>query len=67
MQTITARRPVRAGVAAEKPEDFRALLDHIARGELRVIVDRTLDRADIAAAYARVDSQRKVGNLVLRP
>ena len=66
-ETITAHGQVKAGVAAEDPEDFAALLDHLARGELRVVVDDTLGLDDIAAAYARVDSERKVGNLILRP
>lgn len=66
-ETVTARRPVRAGVASEKPDDFSALLDHIGRGELRVVLEHTLDLNDIAAAYSRVDSQRKVGNIVVRP
>ncbi|MGX5697354.1 NAD(P)-dependent alcohol dehydrogenase [Agromyces soli] len=66
-ELITARGPVRAGTSRERPEDFATLLDLVARGELRVVVDETLPLDRLAEAHARVDSGRKVGNLVLHP
>ncbi|HSO64459.1 MAG TPA: NAD(P)-dependent alcohol dehydrogenase [Ornithinibacter sp.] len=65
--TILARGNVRAGVASEDPADFAWLLERVAAGEMRAVVDRTLPLADIVEAHRVVDSGRKVGNLVLTP
>lgn len=65
--TVRARGNVKAGVAPERPDDFDLLLQMAANGEIRVIIERTYDLADIADAYRRVDSGRKVGNIVVRP
>jgi NADPH:quinone reductase-like Zn-dependent oxidoreductase len=65
--TVTARGNVRAGVAAEDTADMTALLDLVADGSLRVPLDSVLPIGDIVAAHRRVDSGRKVGNIVLRP
>jgi NADPH:quinone reductase-like Zn-dependent oxidoreductase len=66
-EMITARGPVKTGTSRERPEDFQTLLDLVARGQLRVVVDETLPLDRLAEAHARVDSGRKVGNLVLHP
>ncbi|MFF2494658.1 NAD(P)-dependent alcohol dehydrogenase [Agromyces sp. NPDC058064] len=66
-QMITARGPVKTGTSPERPEDFATLLDLVADGTLRVVVDDTLPLDGIAEAHARVDTGRKVGNLVLHP
>jgi NADPH:quinone reductase-like Zn-dependent oxidoreductase len=65
--TVLARGNVRAGVSSEDPVVFAWLLDRIAAGELRAVVDRTLPLGDVVEAYRLVDSGRKVGNLVLTP
>jgi NADPH:quinone reductase-like Zn-dependent oxidoreductase len=65
--TILARGQVRAGVSSEDPADFAWLLDRVAAGELRAVVDRTLPLDDVAEAHRLVDSGRKVGNLVVLP
>ena len=65
--TVLARGQVRAGVSSEDPEAFAWLLDRIAAGELRAVVDRTLPLNRIVEAHRLVDSGRKVGNLVLTP
>lgn len=65
--TILARGKVRAGVSSEDPANFAWLLDRIAAGELRAVVDRTLPLSDVVEAHRLVDSGRKVGNLVLVP
>ena len=66
-QTITARGPVRAGVAPERPDDMARLLDLVAQGELRVVVDRVLPLQEIAEAHRLVDSGDKVGTVVVAP
>ncbi|MFO0629771.1 MAG: NAD(P)-dependent alcohol dehydrogenase [Polyangiales bacterium] len=55
-----------AGVAAERPEDVRALIARAAAGEHRVVVDDVLPLDRIADAHARVDGGHKRGSLVLR-
>ncbi len=65
--TILARGNVKAGVSSEDPADFAWLLERIAAGEVRAVVDRTLPLGDIVEAHRIVDSGRKVGNLVLTP
>lgn len=66
-QTIAARGNVRAGSSGEDPDDFTALLDLVAAGDLKVVNSHELDLADIVRAHEIVDSGRKVGNVVLRP
>lgn len=66
-ETITARGRVRAGVAAERPEDIAVLLAHLAAGELDPTIDQVLPLGNIADAYRRVDSGRKVGNVLVVP
>ena len=65
--TVLARGNVRAGVSSEDPANFAWLLDRIAAGELRAVVDRTLPLSEVVEAHRLVDSGRKVGNLVLLP
>jgi NADPH2:quinone reductase len=43
------------------------LLDDIARGELRVVVDRTFPLAEAAAAHAYIESRRSFGRVLLVP
>lgn len=66
-QMLTARGPVKTGTSSERPEDFAALLELVADGSLRVVAEPALPLERIAEAHARVDSGRKVGNLVVRP
>lgn len=66
-QTITSRGNVRSGSAPERPADWSLLLDLVAAGTLRVVVDRTVPLDDVVAAHARVDSGHKVGNLIVHP
>jgi NADPH:quinone reductase-like Zn-dependent oxidoreductase len=60
-------RDVRGGVIAENPADMARLLDLVADGSLQVPLDQVLPMDDIVAAHARVDTGRKVGNIVVRP
>ena len=66
-QTMRARGNVRAGVAAERTADMAALLDLVADGSLRVVLDEVLPMDEIADAHRRVDSGHKVGNVIIRP
>lgn len=72
-QTITARGRVQAGSAPEKPADFEYLLDLVADGTLTVVFDGAVGRDgvvaldDIADAYRRIDSGRKIGTIIVRP
>lgn len=66
-QTITSRGRVRSGTTPERAADFALLLQMVAKGELTVVLDEVLDLDGIVVAHQRVDSGRKVGNLVVRP
>lgn len=66
-ETLLARGDAKAGSAPERTEDIAHLLDLVATGRLKVVIEDVLPLAEIAAAHARVDSGRKVGNLVVRP
>lgn len=65
--TLSARGNVRAGSAPERPEDFAFLLGMVADGALTVVIDDAVDLDRIVEAHQRVDSGRKVGNLVVHP
>ncbi|WDZ86586.1 NAD(P)-dependent alcohol dehydrogenase [Micromonospora cathayae] len=65
--TVRARGAVKAGAAPERVEDIELLLLMVADGELSAVVDRVCDLDGIAAAHQRVDSGRKVGNIIVRP
>lgn len=65
--TVLARGNVKAGPAPERAEDLAHLLGLVASGDLWVVVDDVLPLDRIADAHARVDSGRKVGNLIVRP
>lgn len=66
-QLLRAHGRVVAGSAPERATAFAELLELRAAGDLRVVHDASFDLADIAAAYERVDSGRKVGNIVVHP
>lgn len=65
--TIRARGNVSAGSSPERAADFDFLLDLVANGRLTVVHDQSYDLADIVAAYRRVDSGHKRGNVIVRP
>lgn len=64
---IRARGNVVAGSAPERAADFELLLQLVADGMITVVHDETLTLDDISTAYRRVDSGRKIGNIVVRP
>jgi NADPH2:quinone reductase len=42
-------------------------LEDIARGELRVVIDRSFPLADAAAAHAYIESRQSFGRVLLIP
>ncbi|NED97021.1 NAD(P)-dependent alcohol dehydrogenase [Phytoactinopolyspora alkaliphila] len=66
-ELVRARGKVIAGAAPERVEDFEFLLRLVADGEFTVVLDQVYGLHDVAAAHRRVDSGRKVGNIVVRP
>ena len=64
---LRARGRIKAGPAPERPADYEHLLQLVADGRLRIVVDETFDLEDIADAHARVDSGHKVGNVLIHP
>jgi NADPH:quinone reductase-like Zn-dependent oxidoreductase len=65
--TLRARGDAVAGPSSEDPAHVATLLDLVDRGELEVVLDRTLGLDEIAEAHRIVDSGRKVGNVVITP
>ena len=66
-QLLTARGDVRAGAAPERAQDIELLLGMVEAGTLRVVIDQVHPLPLIAEGYRRIDSGRKVGNVVVRP
>ena len=67
---LRARGNAKTGTPPERAEDFAELLRLVAEGHLTAVIDDAVvgDGLEaIVAAHARVDSGRKVGNLVIHP
>jgi NADPH2:quinone reductase len=57
-----------AEVGTERAQQMIArLVDEVARGQLRVLVDRTFPLAEAAAAHEYIESRQAVGRVVLIP
>jgi NADPH:quinone reductase-like Zn-dependent oxidoreductase len=54
------------GTSMGSPEDFRALLDHVAHGTLEPAIDEVVDLADVPAAAQRVLDGKQFGKVVVR-
>jgi NADPH:quinone reductase-like Zn-dependent oxidoreductase len=65
--TVTARGRVIAGAAPERREDFALILDLVASGAFDPLVEILGGLEALPEAHRRVDSGRKVGNLVILP
>jgi NADPH:quinone reductase-like Zn-dependent oxidoreductase len=63
--SLTGKRKVIAGPAAEKPEDLRFLADLAEKGELRPVIDRRYSYDQIVEAHRYVDTGRKRGSVVI--
>ena len=48
-------------------DNIARLLDHVAAGDLAVVVDRTFPLAEAAAAHAYIEDRQAFGRVVLVP
>lgn len=67
LDTVTARGRVIAGAVPERSEDFALVLDLVARGEFDPLVEVLGGLEALSEAHRRIDTGRKVGNLVILP
>jgi NADPH:quinone reductase-like Zn-dependent oxidoreductase len=63
---LTGSRRVRLGFVRYRREDLRVLKDLVEREAYRPVIDRTYAIDDVVEAHRYVDTQRKVGNVVLK-
>ena len=61
----TSRHRVVAGPAAERVDDLRTLVDMAVDGRFTPLIDSRFTLNEIAAAHARVETQRKRGSVVV--
>ena len=62
---ITGRRRVRLGLARYRREDLLFLKGFVEAGAYRPVIDRSYALKDVVEAHRYVDTQRKIGNVVL--
>jgi NADPH:quinone reductase-like Zn-dependent oxidoreductase len=67
LDTLRASGRVVAGAAPERPEDMALLLGLVAEGRLDPVTESLGGLESLPDAYRRIDSGRKVGNLVVLP
>ena len=67
LDMIRARGQVIAGTAPERAADAALLLDLVASGRFDPVVEALGGLETLSDAYRRIDSGRKVGNLVILP
>jgi NADPH:quinone reductase-like Zn-dependent oxidoreductase len=65
LRSVRSGRSVLCGVAPERAEDLQLLAELAETGVYRPVIDRSFPFERIADAHARVDSQRKKGNVVV--
>jgi NADPH:quinone reductase-like Zn-dependent oxidoreductase len=66
-ELIAARGPVKAGPASESRDNVERVLGLTEAGVLDPLIESAHPLEEIVDAYRRVDSQRKVGNIIVRP
>lgn len=66
-QTLTARGQVQVGAVPDRAEDVSTLLDLVAAGTFRAVIDRQFALQDAVEAHRLVDSGRKIGAALLVP
>ena len=54
------------GSSSQNPEDLKQLVDLLASGELKTVIDRTFRLEDIVEAHHYVESGHKKGNVVVK-
>lgn len=58
-------RRIIAGPAAERQDDLQALVDMVAAGQFRPLIDSVMTFADVPTAHAKADTGRKRGSIVI--
>jgi NADPH:quinone reductase-like Zn-dependent oxidoreductase len=61
----TSQRRIVAGPAAERVEDLRSLVAMAAEGRFTPLIDSSFTLDEIASAHARVETQRKLGSVLV--
>ncbi|MCI2958469.1 NAD(P)-dependent alcohol dehydrogenase [Agromyces atrinae] len=66
-ETLSLRRRVKSGSGAERAVDVEHLVELLATGRLESVIDSAYPLTQAVRAHERVDSGRKVGNVILNP
>ncbi len=64
---LSPHRNVKTGPAPERAEDIEYLLSLMVDGHVTSLTDSVFPLDEIVAAHERVDSRRKIGNVILHP
>lgn len=67
LTTRFTNKTVRFAFAGESRDDLRALRELLASGQVRSVVDASVEMADIVHAHRRVESEQRVGAIVMTP
>ena len=63
--TLVGARKVKLGIARYRKQDVLALKELIEAGSYRAVIDRSYPLEDVVEAHRYVDTQQKIGNVVL--
>lgn len=66
-EALRARGNVRAGTAPDRVAEIETALALVTSGQLEVVIEESFGLDSIVEAHRRVDSGRKVGNVVVLP
>lgn len=64
-QMFSLNKQVKTGTATEKAANIAFILNLVATGELKVLIDSTFTLEQIQDAHRRLDSGKKKGNIIL--
>ncbi len=63
---LFSKKSVKIGLAGYDKASMQTLVDWVAAGKLKVVIDREFAFTELPAAHAYVDSGKKFGNLAIR-